>query len=55
MVATFTYADSPSSRPDSHAPIGVMGEQCPTKPVNGCLPIVYGDGHARTTIRHNRA
>ena len=26
MVATFTYADSPSSRPDSHAPIGVMGE-----------------------------
>ena len=25
IVHTFAYADTPSSRPDSHAPIGVMG------------------------------
>ena len=26
IVHTFAYADTPSSRPDSHAPIGVMGD-----------------------------
>ena len=26
IVHTFVYADSPGSRPDSHAPIGVMGD-----------------------------